>query len=77
MYRSDCEDFLVFEVRGFTQPPSSSAKKDPRSGCPAENTHSGNTRNTDHDAGSIVGRPNGTSQACLPNSLRGAQLLRV
>lgn len=27
MYRSDCDDFLVFEDSGFTQPPSSSAKK--------------------------------------------------
>lgn len=27
MYRSDCDDFLVFEDSGFTQPPSSSAKR--------------------------------------------------
>lgn len=26
MYRSDCDDFLVFEDSGFTQPPSSSDK---------------------------------------------------
>lgn len=28
MYRSDCDDFLVFEDSGFTQPPSSSAKSE-------------------------------------------------
>lgn len=27
MYRSDCDDFLVFEDNGFTQPPSSSGGK--------------------------------------------------
>ena len=27
MYKSDCDDFLVFEDNGFTQPPSSSAKE--------------------------------------------------
>lgn len=27
MYRSDCDDFLIFEDSGFTQPPSSSTKK--------------------------------------------------
>lgn len=27
MYKSDCDDFLVFEDSGFTQPPSSSVKK--------------------------------------------------
>lgn len=27
MYRSDCDDFLVFEDSGFTQPPSSSTRQ--------------------------------------------------
>lgn len=28
MYRSDCDDFLVFEESGFTQPPSSSVESE-------------------------------------------------
>lgn len=31
IYRSDCDDFLVFEERGFTQPPSSSIRMEIKS----------------------------------------------
>lgn len=35
MYRSDCDDFLVFEDNGFTQPPSSSARQRNLLGIPS------------------------------------------